>query len=108
MPVATTIAICCALAAGLLAGCGGTAGAKRDPYANGQYGGTPFLAETVPQQITVTADRRGSLQWDRATYTATAGDVTFVVQNPSPVPHQFGVEGQGLRYESGLIDPGST
>jgi plastocyanin len=107
-PVAATLAICFALAAGLLASCGGSSAARRDPYANGQYGGNPFLAETVPQQITVVADRRGSLRWDQTSYSAEAGDVSFVVQNPSPVPHQFGVEGQGLRYESGLIDPGTT
>jgi plastocyanin len=104
----TAITIGCVLVAGMLAGCGGKAGRQRDPFDNGPYGGNRFLAETVPQQITVIADRRGSLQWDRTAYSATAGDVSFVVQNPSPVPHQFGVEGQGRRYESGLLDPGST
>lgn len=86
----------------------GNARVGYDPYANGAYGGSPFLAEMVAQQVVVAADRRGSLLWDRAEYTATAGDVSFVVQNPSPVVHQFGVEGNGVNYQSGNLAPGPT
>ena len=33
---------------------------------------------------------------------------TFVVNNPSPVQHQFGVEGNGISYESGNLGGGTT
>lgn len=94
-----------------IAACGGgneAANKGYDPFANGAYGGSPFLAETVAQQVMVAADRRGSLLWERTPYTATAGDVSFVVQNPSPVVHQFGIEGNGVNYQSGNIAPGAT
>lgn len=108
---ATRLAVVCALVCGALVACGGGAGGSGtgdDPFANGAYGGSQFLAETVSQQVVVMADRRGSLLWDKLAYTATPGDISFVVQNPSPVVHQFGVEGNGIKYESGRLSPGST
>jgi len=74
---------------------------------NGTYGGTPFSGTVATQQVAVAAVQ-GALKWDKAQYTATAGDVTFAVQNPGPMQHQFGIEGNGLRYESGNLDPHTT
>jgi plastocyanin len=62
--------------------------------------GTAFTAEVVAQQVHVAADPSGALRWDRAEYTATAGDITFIVKNASPVGHQFGIEGNGVNYQS--------
>ncbi|MFN8538399.1 MAG: hypothetical protein U0232_13095 [Thermomicrobiales bacterium] len=39
------------------------------------------------------ADASGALKWDRASYEANGGDVTFVVSNPSPLTHNFRIEG---------------
>ena len=73
-----------------------------------QYGGTDFLAEVVAQKVAVTADASMALKWDRTAYSATAGDVTFVVKNPSPIDHQFTVEGNGISYSSPTLKAGAT
>ena len=57
---------------------------------------TAFSGDTAAQQVAVAADPSGALKWDRATYTAKAGDVTFVVTNKSSSFHNFAVEGPGV------------
>ena len=65
-----------------LAACGGDDG-----------GGTGFSTEVVAHKVAVAADPTGALRWDKATYEATAGDITFVVTNPSVIEHNFGIKG---------------
>ena len=74
----------------------------------GDANGNQFSSDVVAQQVVVTADPNGALRWDKQEYTAQAGDVTFVVKNPSQVTHQFSVEGNGVNYKSPNIKPGST
>jgi plastocyanin len=74
----------------------------------GSAGGTGFSTEVVAQQVRVAADPNGSLRWDKATYEATAGDITFVVENNSPVTHQFTIEGNGVNYRSKNLKSKST
>lgn len=61
---------------------------------------TTFSTETAAQQIAVTADPAGLPKWTQASYEAKAGDVTFVVANPSAVTHNFKVEGPGVQAQS--------
>jgi plastocyanin len=70
--------------------CGSPQGAN-----GGTGGGTKagFSSDVVAQKVEVSADPRGNLKWDQAEYAATAGDVTFVVANPSVIEHNFGVKG---------------
>lgn len=75
---------------------------------NGGYGGSRFYSTTVPQQIAVVADPSGALRWTQEIYLAEAGGVTFAVENPSPVLHQFGIEGNGISYQSGNLAANST
>ena len=74
--------------------------------ANGTNGG--FFSEPVAQRVQVAASPDGALKWDRTSYQAKAGDVTFVVKNPSPIQHRFGVEGQGLNAHGGDLAAGKT
>ena len=67
-----------------------------------------FSAEVVAQQVQIAADPRGALRWDKATYEAVAGDITFVVRNDSPVAHQFTLEGNGVSYRSGNFKAKTT
>lgn len=57
---------------------------------------TAFSGDTAAQQIQVVADPTGAPKWDRATYEAKAGDVTFVVTNKSVSFHNFAVEGPNV------------
>ena len=84
-----------------LAACGSTTAG-----ANGSKGG--FTSEPVAQRVEVAAARDGTLKWDRTVYEGQAGDVTFVVRNPSPIQHRFGVEGNGLNAHSGDLAAGKT
>jgi uncharacterized cupredoxin-like copper-binding protein len=84
-----------------LAACGSTTAG-----ANGTSGG--FSSEPAAQRVEVSAAPDGTLRWDRAAYQAKAGDVTFVVKNPSPIQHRFGVEGNGLNAHSGDLAAGKT
>jgi uncharacterized cupredoxin-like copper-binding protein len=84
-----------------LAACGSTTAG-----ASGTNGG--FTSELVAQRVEVAAARDGALKWDRTMYQAKAGDVTFVVKNPSPIQHRFGVEGNGLNAHGGDLTAGKT
>ena len=80
-----------------LVACGGDAGK-----------GGGFSSETVAQQIQIAADPSGALRWDRGAYEAAAGDISFVVGNASPVPHQFTLAGNGVNYRSKTIATKTT
>src|SRR4051812_15176515 len=67
-----------------------------------------FSTAVAAQQVAIVADPSGALRWDKTSYEATAGDITFVVQNPSPVVHQFSIEGNGVSYKSPNIKSKAT
>jgi uncharacterized cupredoxin-like copper-binding protein len=92
-----------------LAACGGDTKAP-DPNTGGGGATTSksFSSDVVDQKVDVAADASGQLKWDKAEYTATAGDVTFVVKNPSVLEHNFGVEGNGISVHSSNIGGGKT
>lgn len=85
----------------------GAAGGGGD-VANAPYAGSKFFSQAAAQSVGVDAVATGELKWDKAEYTAASGDVTFVVKNLATVAHQFGVEGNGIRYESGNLGGGTT
>jgi len=89
-----------ALALGvILAGCTVEEG---DPNAS------KFSGDVVAQKVMVTTATDDSNRWDRDTYEATAGDVTFVVHNAGSRPHLFAVKGNGVSYRSDNLGPNST
>ncbi len=96
----------CAAALGsvVLGACGGAASGAGD---KSQTAGG-FSNEVVAQRIAVSTMPDGTLRWDSAVYRAQAGDVTFVVRNPSPVQHRFGVEGQGVNAHGSDLLTGKT
>lgn len=77
--------------------CGATRGSQAGA---GGEGGGGFVSEQVAQKVEVVADPDGLLRWTQERYEALAGDVTFVVQNPSPSQHNFVVEGSGVNAKS--------
>ena len=82
----------------ILAGCG----EARDPNASA------FSSEVVTQKVMISADAGGASKWDKATYDAQAGDITFVVSNPASHAHQFTLKGNGVDYESDVFDSSTT
>jgi uncharacterized cupredoxin-like copper-binding protein len=72
--------------------CGSAAGAS----GNGQG----FSNEPTAQNVSIRVDRNGKLAWERGEYEAVAGDVTFVVENPTGLAHNFAIEGNGVKAQS--------
>src|SRR5262249_43860627 len=89
-------------------GTGGTAAGAATSGGGGDAPITAFSLETVAQQVPVAADPTGALKWDKATYEARAGDVTFVVTNKSASPHNFAVEGGNVRAQSKNLGANTT
>lgn len=86
----------------VLSACGGAAKGSSNAQGGGQAsgGGTSV-------QLEISADKSGMLKWEKTEYTVSAGDVTFVVNNPAPVIHQFAVEGNGVNFQSPEFGPGT-
>jgi uncharacterized cupredoxin-like copper-binding protein len=80
-----------ALALALVA-CGSSAGASDQ--------GQGFSSEQAAQSVVVRVEPSGRLAWERTSYEAVAGDVTFVVENPTSLAHNFGIEGNGVKAQS--------
>jgi len=74
---------------------------------NGNFGGSKFYSAVVDQKVEISSVM-GALKWDKAQYTAKVGDVTFVVKNLGPMPHQLGVETSATKYESGVLAANTT
>jgi uncharacterized cupredoxin-like copper-binding protein len=67
-----------------------------------------FSDEILPNQIAVSTDPKGTLRWEQQSYEGMAGDVTFVVSNPSTIGHNFVIEGNGLKVASKTIGAKKT
>jgi len=80
-------------------GGGAAAGAAQSGGAASDAPITAFSGEAAAQQIPIAADPTGALKWDRTTYEAQAGDVTFVVTNKSSSAHNFAVEGGNVKAQ---------
>ncbi len=79
----------------LLAGCGG-----------GPAADIGFSSEPAAQQLEVAATDK--VTWAPNRLEADAGDVTFVVRNPTSLPHNFVVEGHGVKAVSRTFKPNAT
>lgn len=94
----------CVVFAVFLGACAGIGGPAPGDQAN--TAGRRFTTEAVSQQIRVSAER--GIRWSPAELAAQAGDVTFIVTNPTALNHTFVLEGNGLNVRSDVLRPGST
>lgn len=83
-----------------LAACGRSADAMAGP------GGAAHQHAT--QQIEIRADPGGRLAWERIEYSATAGDLTFIIWNPASLPHNVIITGNGIQAQSAIIQGGAS
>ncbi len=79
----------------LLAGCGG-----------GPAADIGFSGEPTTQQLEVAATDK--VTWAPNRLEASAGDLTFVVRNPTSLQHNFVVEGNGVKAVSRNFKPNAT
>lgn len=117
-PPAAALAFC-ALAGAALAGCGSGDGSATTATGAGPgaatTGGAAAGGATAPQgaqstRLALRADEQGGLSFSRRALTASAGDVTISLDNPSgnSLPHAVEISGGGVERASGTIEPGST
>jgi plastocyanin len=114
-PKVPTAALCVAVAALAVAGCGSssskksTAGNNQPPASTAPNpGGGTTNANKSPSgggkksgagkstNLQLAADSSGQLKFDKTTLNAKAGNVTITMDNPSAVPHAIAVEGSGI------------
>ena len=65
-----------------------------------------FSSEPAAQQVQVVATDK--VTWEPKILQVEAGDVTFVVRNPTALAHNFVVEGNGLKARSHTFKPNAT
>lgn len=60
------------------------------------------------QKLELSADEGGALKYDTSSLTADAGSVEIVMSNPSQIPHNVGIEGDGIDEEGPVVEQGGT
>ncbi|MHB1242815.1 MAG: plastocyanin/azurin family copper-binding protein [Gaiellaceae bacterium] len=66
------------------------------------------LAAPAATTLRISADAKGALRFDRSTLRATPGVVTISMRNPSFVPHDVGIRGNGVRALGKVVLKGGT
>ena len=67
-----------------------------------------FSDAPAAQTVAVRVDPSGRLAWERPEYTATAGDITFVVSSAAGLVHNFTIDGPGVQAQSPQFAGGTT
>jgi plastocyanin len=107
--VCTVGALAMALA---IAACGddeeSDGGAGRAEPAATTQSDTPAPADAAALQLQ--AKEQGGLSFDKKELTATAGEVTITMENPSSaqMPHDIAIEGEGVEEKGEVVQPGGT
>ncbi len=71
-------------------------------------------AETTPSggapagALALSADPSGALRFDKTALEAAAGGVTITMSNPSPLPHNVAIKGNGVDVKGRIVTTGGT
>jgi plastocyanin len=74
----------------------------------GEEAGQAEAPEGGGGALTLTADPGGDLSFDKKSLEAPAGEVTIRMENPSQLPHNVSVEGDGVEEEGETVEEGGT
>jgi plastocyanin len=113
-PNVPAVTLCAALAAFAVAGCGSSSNKSSSSAASNT---TPAQAPApstsgssggggASTNLTLSADSSGQLKFDKSSLSAKAGNVTISMDNPSPVQHAIGIEGNGLDKTGSTVGMG--
>ena len=107
-----------------MTGCGGSGyGAKATPTSSPKATPTssPSATSTSSPTATPTSSPKSSagtvlslqadpsqLKFDKSTLTASPGEVTIEMKNPSPLPHDVAIEGNGVDAVGKVVNQGGT
>jgi plastocyanin len=93
-----------------LAACGGgsnASGASNAPTTTASSGGTTSSAQGGTT-LQLEAASSGALEFDKSSLEAPAGEVTIEMTNPSSVPHDIALEGNGVDVVGKVVTDGGT
>jgi len=90
-----------------VAGCGGD---DEEPASGGSSESTPTATATEAassggENLALAADA-GALKFDKSELTAPAGKVTITMDNPSDIPHNVEIEGNGVEAKGETVGKG--
>jgi uncharacterized cupredoxin-like copper-binding protein len=60
------------------------------------------------QELSLSADPGGAFRFDERSLEARAGRVSLVMENPSSVPHNVSIDGEGVDEEGETVEQGGT
>ena len=120
-PIVPSAALCAALAAFAVAGCGSDdssssdSGSSSDTTSDTTAQKTPPASTPAPSasggassNLMLAADESGQLKFDKSSLSAKAGNVTITMDNPSPVKHAVAIEGNGLDKDGPAVGMGGV
>jgi plastocyanin len=74
----------------------------------GEEAGQAEAAEGGGGALALSADPGGDLSFDKDSLEAPAGEVTIRMANPSSLPHNVSLEGDGVEEEGATVEEGGT
>jgi plastocyanin len=74
----------------------------------GEEAGQAEAAEGGGGALALSADPGGNLSFDKDSLEAPAGEVTIRMENPSSLPHNVSLEGDGVDEEGETVEQGGT
>jgi plastocyanin len=87
-----------------LAGCGG--GGDDDGGAQATQAETTAGSGAASQTLRVDADPSGALRFTTESLQANAGEVTIIMDNPSSLPHNVAIQGNGVDEKGEIVEKG--
>lgn len=110
----STAAVCAALAAVAVAGCGSDNSSSSSSSSSDTTASKAPPADTTASgggggastNLQLAADSSGQLKFDKSSLSAKAGNVTITMDNPSPVSHAVAVEGNGVDKDGNTVSTG--
>jgi plastocyanin len=117
-PNAPASALCVALVALAVAGCGSSSSKSSssastpapapapNPGSTSKSGGSKPAAGGKSSNLQLAADSSGQLKFDKKSLSASAGNVTITMDNPSPVSHAIAITGGGVNKSGATVQMG--
>jgi plastocyanin len=91
-----------------LAGCGGGDDDDNGGAAETAPAETTSESGGASQTLQIEADPSGALRFTTESLQANAGEVTIVMENPSSVPHDVAIRGNGVDEKGEIVGKGET
>ncbi len=83
-------------------------GALEEDEEEGEAAAQPAAGEGGGRTLSLSADPGGELRFDTQKLEGRAGRVTIEMKNPSSVPHNVSIEGDGVDEEGKTVEQGAT